>query len=227
MRLCHLMGAMGASHGGFPPKMQERDCLIAVDGGLAQILDWGMTPDHSIGDFDSFGYTPQIENVEVLPVRKDETDMEHAVKFAMTLGFRFFLIQGALGGRLDHSYANIQLLQQMVQEGCHGILVGEGQSVLVIWEESVEFPPEMEGICSVFALNSGAEGVTIQGLSYELVDASLSASVPMGVSNEFLEGVSGKISVKKGGLLLIWEGIQKEEFYVGVLDSISKCGGKA
>ena len=55
---------------------------------------------------------------------------------------------------------------------------------------------------SVFAAGV-ASGVTIDGLKYEISDAVLTNTNPLGVSNEFL-GTAARISVLDGTLLITW-----------------------
>lgn len=211
MKICHLMGAMGADHGGFPPILQESDCLIAVDGGLTQLERWNLQADSMIGDFDSLGYVPKEgENILPLPVRKDETDMEYAMKVGLSRNYKHFLIQGGLSGRLDHSYANFQLLDQLSRCNARGILVGDGQTVLVVRETTQYFPKNMVGYCSIFALGEGASGISLKNLSYEGETLSLSPHIPLGVSNEFLPRQEAVISVKKGAVLVFCQGIYEQ-----------------
>ena len=58
---------------------------------------------------------------------------------------------------------------------------------------------------SIFALSGVAKGVTIEGLLYELSDAEITPTFPIGVSNEFI-GKESKITVKDGVLTIIFEG---------------------
>ena len=46
-----------------------------------------------------------------LPVRKDDTDMFYAVKEGIRRGCDEFILVGATGGRLDHTYANFCVLK--------------------------------------------------------------------------------------------------------------------
>ena len=45
-----------------------------------------------------------------VPVEKDDTDTLLCLKYGMELGYREFLMIGGIGGRLDHTMANIQTL---------------------------------------------------------------------------------------------------------------------
>lgn len=54
---------------------------------------------------------------------------------------------------------------------------------------------------SVFCVGPDAEGVTIRGAQYPLEGATLTASVPLGVSNHFI-GQDIMVEVTHGSLLL-------------------------
>lgn len=219
MGVCHLMGAMGTQGGGFVPNLSQEDLLIAVDGGYETLSSWGLEPDHVVGDFDSLHYVPSLAQTIVLPVRKDETDMEFGMKLGISQGYSRFLIQGGVGGRLDHTFANFQLLRQLANENRHGILCGDGSSSTVLMEGGMVFPSSFSGTCSVFALDTQVDDVVISGLEYEVDGVSLFSHRPLGVSNAFISGKSARISVGKGAVLVLWEGVQGQEDYQEILES--------
>ena len=183
--------------------LTQADFLIAADGGLAHTKKLGITPDFILGDFDSLGYVPQ--GAQVHPVEKDDTDAMLAVREGLKRGCDTFLLYGGLDGeRLDHTVANYQTLQFLADRGCRGYLVGVHQIATVVKDGTLEFPPDSRGYVSVFCSGAPAEGVTIQGLQYEMADSTLSPGFPLGVSNRFV-GKKGEISVEKGSLLVIWQ----------------------
>ena len=63
-----------------------------------------------VGDFDSLCNIPANVNIYKLPKEKDETDLFVAIEEGMKKGYTEFHIYGALGGRIEHSIANIQIL---------------------------------------------------------------------------------------------------------------------
>lgn len=212
--ICHLIGGMG---GEIRPNISENDYLIGVDAGYSQIKDWNLQANVVVGDFDSLGYVPEGETVVELPCKKDQSDMEYALNLGKQLGFTKYLLQGGIGGRMDHTFGNMQLLLQLAQEGQRGILIGEGQNITVIQEDSIKFPKIMQGYCSVFAISAIAEGVSLKNLAYSGDDFSLSPAIPLGVSNEFLEGKCAEISVKKGAIAIFWHGTLQEKNYREIL----------
>ena len=177
------------------------DYIIAADGGCRHTEYLGLTPHEILGDFDSLGYVP--EGAQVFPVEKDDTDAMLAVRRGLELGYRRFVLYGALDGpRLDHTVANFQTLQFLADHGAVGYLVGNTQLVTVVRDGCLEFPAGRQGNISVFCLGKDARGVTIEGLKYSLQNGTLTAGFPLGVSNHFT-GVAAAIRVTHGSLLVI------------------------
>ena len=176
--------------------------VICADGGFGAAARFGVTPDLIVGDFDSLGNVPQGSNVVVHPGEKDETDSFLALRLGLERGFERFVFFGCLGGRLDHTLANIQHLQYLADHGAEGVLVGEHETLTAIKNGVLRFPPEKSGGVSVFSLSDKSEGVTIKGLHYEAERVTLTNGFPLGVSNRF-EGREATISVENGTLLVV------------------------
>ncbi len=192
--------------GGFDKLLQpidEDDFVIAADGGLLHTQRMNLTPNATLGDFDSLGYTP--EGANVFPVEKDDTDTMLAIRHGLNLGYREFFLYGSLDGkRLDHTVANFQALQFLADHGARGYLVGLDYIVTVISKETLTFPEAAEGIVSLFCLGPDASGITLEGLQYPLTDGTLTSGFPLGVSNHFT-GQTARITVKNGSLLCLWD----------------------
>ncbi|MBO5339628.1 MAG: thiamine diphosphokinase [Oscillospiraceae bacterium] len=180
------------------------DLLIAADGGLPAVERMGLAPHLVVGDFDSLGKAPSHPNTIVLPREKDVTDMHAAINLGLERGYRRFALYGGTGGRLAHTLANLQLLDGLARQGCRGFLIGEGTVATAVHNGTLDLPARMQGYLSVFCSSGMAEGVTLSGLKYELNDAQLTGSFPLGVSNEFV-GVDAHIQVKSGTLLVLWQ----------------------
>ncbi|MBQ9938402.1 MAG: thiamine diphosphokinase [Oscillospiraceae bacterium] len=188
---------------------RESDFVIAADGGLKYLAEAGVTPDLVVGDFDSLGYKPNHPNIICHPPEKDDTDTMLAVKEGFARGFDTFLLYAGLGGRLDHTVANLQTLSYIAERGGRGYIVGGNSVSTVIRNGKIEFAAENSGMISVFCSGETAKGVTISGLKYEVEDAELGSDFPLGASNEFC-GKAAAVSVKSGRLLIIW---QQQGFY--------------
>ena len=189
----------------------KKDCIIALDGGLVFCAEHDIVPDRIVGDFDSLPAEKQEllekypqERIYRLPCEKDDTDTLAAIRMAAEMGYERFIIYGGLGGRLSHTIANIQSLLFLKEQGLYGELVGDSSRIFLIKEEVVVLPARNKGYISVFSYGEKTEGVTIRNLKYEVEDADLTGSFPIGVSNEFV-GKEAVISVKKGTLLVVEE----------------------
>ena len=192
--------------GAFEPEsffMPEGALIIAADGGLAHCERLGLTAALIVGDFDSLGRVPQGENVIITPAEKDDTDMLLAVKLAMERGCRELYLYGGMGGRFEHSLANLQTLSYIAGCGGRGYLIGEDCVSTVIQNSGLSFSGSFSGYISVFAVGDKATGVNLKGLKYPLTDHTLTCDFPLGVSNEFL-GAPANVSVAEGRLAVIW-----------------------
>lgn len=179
------------------------DIVIAADNGLTKALQYEITPHLVVGDMDSMQFGKIPENIKVLkssPV-KDDTDTLLAVREGFQRGYRDFLIVGGLGGRLDHTIANLQVLNHIRLEGGSGVIIDDNTRCTVIREETITVSPHYR-YCSLFSLGERAEGITLQGFKYPLTNATVTNFFPVGVSNEILKN-DGKITVKNGSLLII------------------------
>lgn len=202
MKTCYIVGAGENSSTAFCP--DETDLVIAADGGLEILKRRGIRIDLILGDFDSLGYVPEEPNLILHPVRKDETDLMLACREGLARGYKTFCLHGGLGGdRISHTVANLQLLRWLADEGARGTLYGKGCEISLLRKESVTFSAESKGFVSLFA-PGGEAVVTVKGLFYELENAVLTDSYPLGVSNEFC-GAEAEITVHEGDLLLVIE----------------------
>ena len=199
-KICYIFGA-GSCEGAY---IKNPFIVIGADGGYEYLLKNGIKADIIVGDFDSLGYVPKGENVTVLPKEKDETDTAAAVRIGIEKGADTFVIYGGLGGRLDHTIANIQLICALNQKGYKAFLLGEGSVITLVTDSDIVFDSRLLGYVSVFAHSEICEGVTIKGLKYCLDNARLKNSQALGVSNEFI-GKPACISVKSGTLTVMWQ----------------------
>ncbi len=199
---CVIYGA-GACDGAVPPK--DADLYIAADAGLDPMLNAGLTPDLLIGDFDSLTHPlPAGIPVRRLPVKKDVTDLDAAVREGLRRGCDAFLLYGVWGGRPDHSLANLTLLARLAKDGKRAYLFGGGFTVTAICGGSLTLPARPAGTAAVFSFTDRCEGVTIRGLQYGLEDARLESTFALGVSNAFI-GEPAEISVREGILIIMYE----------------------
>ncbi len=207
---CILIGAGDLTISQIP--IQENDLCIAVDGGYEYCKLLEIVPDYILGDFDSIS-EKEAENVAeiakkmndrviVLPAEKDDTDMLAAIKLGLSEGYQSFRIYAGMGGRVEHTIANIQCLLYLKEHNAVGYLMDGTGMILVAKEEAISFQDTLEGYLSLFCMGEEAV-VTIENMKYLLKEDKITNSFPIGISNEFLPGKKGKITVHEGAVMMI------------------------
>ena len=199
--LCVILS--GAPECYIPKSCREADFVIACDHGYTHALRHGVTPDLVVGDFDSYdGHIAMgLEVIRSVP-EKDDTDTMMALKEAIARGYRRIVVAGGLGGRIDHTLANIGMLVFAADHGVICQLVDEHNQIFALRNSSCRLKKGQWKNVSVFAADSEVYGVTLEGFKYPLEDAVLTSHFPLGVSNEFAEP-EGRITVGGGTVIVV------------------------
>jgi thiamine pyrophosphokinase len=187
--------------------LQPDDWLIAADGGLRFVDALGLRPHLLIGDLDSVP-PERVEAlraagvpVQVFPTRKDETDLELALGVACAAEVRETIIFGALGGRWDHTLANLMLLAHpRFAPARIRLLDGHQQLYLVHGEATITGRPG--DLVSLVPLSGDAAGISTEGLDYPLTNGTLRFGSPRGISN-VLTGTTASVRLTSGLLVCI------------------------
>lgn len=203
MKLCYIFGAGEPSVPSVIPPRGEV-LVIAADGGYPLAASAFGTPDLLVGDFDSIEGIPADVPIVRHPAEKDDTDLALAAEEAIARGATELYIYAALGGRLDHTVANLQLIASLASRGIRATLFGaDGVAVTALCAGArARFAPRT-GIFSVFAFGGKAEGVTLSGVKYPLGGVTLTPDRPLGVSNEFV-GDGALVALERGTILLFY-----------------------
>ena len=183
--------------------------IICADGGIYLLQKLNIKPDMFLGDFDSCnfdeieksGFLDECRDIKKFKIEKNATDTHIAVDFAVEKGFRDITLIGALGGRIDHSLANIMLLKYMLEKGVKGTVLNEKNKVFLT-DKSIKIPPEHGRRLALVPLTENVCGVTLKGLKYPLCDFTLTMGDSIGISNEFTD-TDAEIIFEKGLLLVI------------------------
>lgn len=193
--------------GGVPGILQTGDVLIAVDGGMRHCARLGVLPDFVIGDLDSITQDDLDEldahGVQVVrfPARKDFTDLELALRHAVSLGCNRLVVYGALGARWDQTLANVLLMASPELEHVTLRLVEGAQEIALLRPGRVHTLAGSPGdTLSLIPLGGDAHGITTQGLEYPLHQETLHFSSTRGVSN-VLTGNQASLTFTQGLLL--------------------------
>ena len=160
------------------------DLTIAADSGYATAQKLGITPDITMGDFDSYRDSlPSGMNILKVACEKDVTDTMLACEYARDHGCSFITIIGGTGGRIDHSISNVFFLEDLRRDGVRVKLTDGENTVQVLLDETVSVPYD-GGYFSVFALDECT--ATLSGCKYPLNKATLVRQRPYALSNEVL-----------------------------------------
>lgn len=178
-------------------KIKKDDFVIGVDKGFEFVRDQRV--DMVVGDFDSLGYTPTHEHIERLEVRKDFTDMWVACEKGLDRGCDEFVLYGALGGRLDHTIANLQLAYHLVEQGVKVALVGIDQTIFVT-DKDLDIVECVGKTISIFARDMAT--ISLMGFDYPAQRLTLRYDFPMGVSNVATQKIA-RVQVHSGIILAI------------------------
>lgn len=186
------------------------DVVIAADGGTVLANRLGITPSLIIGDLDS---TPadlvtKYSNLGIEVRRYDhktkwETDTELALLAALDYSPKKIFLLGGIGGRLDHSLANVLLLTHPQFRSCNlHILDGSTELFLAKPKQWNSIQGETNDIVSLLPIGAAAEVVTTRGLRWQLDGETLVAGKARGVSNRISDPTTAAVRYEAGQLLV-------------------------
>ncbi len=209
MSRCVIIGSAPVEHVEVLKEyLREGDTILCADGGLDTAARLGVIPHLVAGDFDScIGRPPEEAQVIRLPVCKDDTDLMFCVKEGLRRGFDDFLILGATGGRLDHTYGNFGVLLYLANRGAKNLLADSQNQAFVAVSGMWKVKADKGTAVSVFPYGCAWCCVSYQGLAYPLDHGILSAEEPIGVSNQVIHDTA-VITVHQGPVLVILSRLQ-------------------
>ena len=185
-------------------KICADDFIICADNSFPSALAQGIAPNLIIGDFDTGSPIPFPDKTEIkrYPIEKDDSDTMLCVKEAARRGFTQITVVGGLSGRLDHTFANLQMLAYGASNGIN-ITVTDGENEAFLLMPGKAFLSRKEGFSlSVFSYSEKVSGLSLRGVKYPLENGELTNLFPLGLSNEIIEN-EAEISLDSGMLLVI------------------------
>lgn len=155
----------------------------------------------AIGDFDSISERERhalslYTNMIVLPQQKDETDSEAAIHYALEKGYEEIVLYGCLGGRLDHTMANLSLL--MHRE--YPLILEDEEHIVRILKPGDHTVRNTFRHLSLLALEKSV--VSESGVLYPLVKRHIEQSDIYTISNQ-IQQEEAHITIHSGSVLLI------------------------
>ncbi len=186
------------------------ELIVAADSGADHLARIGRAPHWIVGDMDSLSsslrdWRPAGTRVQRHPSDKDQTDLELALRLVVERGPRDaeIVLAGALGGRLDHSLANLQLVALPLLEGRRLHFVdAEQQAWALVAPACLRIAGLAGDTVSLLPLSDAAQIAATRGLRWPLRDAELRMGPSLGLSNEMTAG-EARIDLALGRLLCV------------------------
>lgn len=193
------------------PVVGSEDLVVAADSGYDHAVALGVPVDVLVGDLDSISVvgreharTSPVE-IEQHPTDKDATDLELAIRAAVSRGATVIDIHGGEGGRLGHLLGVVLSLTN-----------SEWDAVDIAWhtdtavvraatqKRPVVLSVDIGEVITILPVGD-VSGVTTTGLRWSLKDTSLERGTTVGISNE---SVSRRVTIDvgKGTVIVAREG---------------------
>lgn len=178
------------------------DCdYIGIDRGALTAIRQNIPLLCAIGDFDSISSEERDEiaihcPIEVLPTHKDETDSEKGIFYALEHGYDEIILYGALGGRMDHTTANLSLL---IHRELPLVLMDEHHYIRKLKKGNYLLPKRFTYL-SFLALEKTIISET--GVAYPLEMRTITPQDIYPISNEIIADYA-QITIHEGSVLMI------------------------
>lgn len=183
------------------------DVFFAADAGARHLLRLGLLPVFVAGDLDSLSENEKEElrsagvRIQKYPQDKDLTDLELTIDLVLQEGYGRILIVAALGGRLDMTLSNINLMTRPDLLGLD-VSMDDGFEQVQFITTSSQINGQVGDILSLIPWGGAVDKVSTSGLRWRLQDARLELYETRTVSNE-IQSNPVEISVGSGCLLCI------------------------
>lgn len=184
----------------------DMDFVLCADGGIRHAISLEIIPNAVIGDLDSVSNEDlryiDKNSIPVFkyPVDKDKTDTELAIDRLIEMGVKDITITGATGTRMDHTLANIFLLNKLRLDGIEGRIIDEHNIIHMLdgWLSLVKKDYNI----SILPLTNDGILVSLKGFYYPLENERIRFGSTLGISNKIIEDL-GTIHIMEGMALII------------------------
>jgi thiamine pyrophosphokinase len=189
----------------------ELSIWVGVDRGVFDLLEREIKPFIAFGDFDSVTdeemakIENHVDHLYRFKPEKDETDLALALNWAIDQNPKEIRIFGASGGRLDHFFANVQLL-------INPILANQKMNIYLIDRRNIIFltgpgthkisKDSIKKYISFVPVTMDVTNLTLEGFKYPLNNCHISLGSTLCISNELVNDV-GTFSFSEGILIVV------------------------
>lgn len=156
--------------------------IIAADGGYNRAVKNGYMPKAVVGDLDSA--KDIADGVEIIQFdrKKDKTDGELAICYAISQGYRKISLYGVHGGRMDHVMYNLRLVAIAAKMGVKCIIKGDDFDAYYA-NSTFRLETVPNEIISIVPYSEKVHIMSTEGLEYEINDVEYDMFNTVCVSN--------------------------------------------
>lgn len=187
-------------------EIESADFIICADGGIKHLVKLNVKPNLVLGDLDSLsksGLDYIEENrieVSLFSSIKDDTDTALALDYLIERGFDDITLMGVTGTRMDHTLANILLLNTLLEKGIKGRIIDDNNIIQLV-DNELEIKYCENTYVSIVPITEEGVVVTLRGFFYNLESTKIKFGSTYGISNRVVESC-GKIKIHKGKALV-------------------------
>lgn len=178
--------------------------VIGVEKGALFLAKKNINMVAAIGDFDSIKENEILEikkytnKIKTYSTKKDCSDSELALKYAVSLGYEHIILTGAIGERLDHSYNNMLLCYKYKD---FDITLREKNNKVFLLKNGIHIISKSHyKYLSIFPIDDTT--ISTIGFKYPLNNRKLKAFENIGLSNEIIQNFA-TIQIHHGHALII------------------------
>ena len=184
----------------------EYEYIICADGGAEHARKMDIMPNLVLGDFDSLSketleYYRNL-NVEIIEadIRKDDTDTQLAINYAIEKKADKVGLFACTGSRLDHTLGNINNLFKLKQNNIKASVIDDNNEIQIA-EKKTKIEGSVGDTISLVSLSEVTKGITLTGFEYPLESYDLKRGNSIGISN-VLSSKDASVEIEDGDLLI-------------------------
>jgi len=184
--------------------------VIALDAALITCLDYGITPDLVLGDFDSLdrSYIKNIKNQHDIVFLhrpcQNSTDLEKALDYLLENKEDNISICHATGQRMDHTLYNLGLLKGFHNAFSELKIITETENIYFIRNQSLTLMGRKKLAVALMSFPHAV--INSKGLKYDMKNHELELGLSESACNS-LEQNNAQIDVDGDALLIIDDSI--------------------
>jgi thiamine pyrophosphokinase len=206
MKIIVVAGGSLLNPHAFKAMVSKADQVVCADGGAGHLARMGILPHVVIGDLDSMKPSDrkhlEAEGVEFIryPVDKDYSDTELAAQWAIDNGATDITFLGTTGTRMDHTLANIFLMEKISSMGVACSMVDDHNEIHLVQDE-ITLEKRPGTYLSIIPITRKVTGINLTGLAFPLSNATLCRGDSTGISNRFVESTA-RVCLETGLLMV-------------------------